>query len=239
MSKVQQFETRLAQAVRQVDPTSQPGMAAKAGLLLLAGVNDFGKLLSAAVDEELDTELRVIACWFLSRLGDNDAALSPLLKCLRDRDPVLKSEAARALGTIGSAKAALPLISAVQSDASDEVRFYSIYALGLIGDDIAVEPLVAVLMDLSQVARVRGMAAETLSRFRGDRVVSTLTSCLSDSLAEVRYWAAYALGELGASQALSELSRLANTDHEMTLEGESVSDEAAEAVRKIRASEAD
>lgn len=238
MSRVKQFKTRLARAVRQVDSTFRPSMAAKASLLLHAGVDDFGKLSSAAVDEALDTELRVIACWFLSRLGNNEVALPSLLKCLRDNDPILRSEAARALGTLGDAKAVPPLIHAIQADASDEVRFYSIYALGLIGDANAVVPLIAALTDLKGVSRVRGMAAETLSRFCDDRVVATLTSFLSDSLVEVRYWAAYALGELGANQALPELLRLANTDDAVTPDGESVKEEAVDAIQKIRASKA-
>ena len=46
------------------------------------------------------------------------------------------------------------------------------------------------------------MAAEALADLRDGRAVAPLLAALEDPAAEVRYWAAFALGELGDPQAL-------------------------------------
>ncbi len=109
------------------------------------------------------------------------------------------------------------------------------YSLGLLGDHRAVDPLLACLADRSEDPRVRGFAAEALTGPSERRAVPALIAALGDPSVEVRFWAAFALGELGDPAALSALQQLAQTD-EATLPGWwSVSDEAAAAIESIRA----
>lgn len=82
---------------------------------------------------------------------------------------------------------------------------------------------------------MRGFAAEALTGPGERRAVPGLIAALADSSAEVRFWAAFALGELADPAALSALQQLAQSD-EATLPGWwSVSDEAAAAIERIRA----
>lgn len=233
MEEKRQFKRRLMEATGKVDSSFQSKALDDMKLILDSGVNSFSELLEVASNEDLETEIRSIACWFLSRLGD-DRAIPVLVKCLNDKDPDLRSEAARSLGTIASVHTAPVLIETLKQDLSAEVRLYAIYALGLIGNESAVAPILETLLDANEEPEVRGMAAETLSVFLGQQVVETLITCLSDTEAEVRYWSAFALGELGAKQALPELSRLMGNDESCLPDGSSVKDEAADAIKKIK-----
>jgi HEAT repeat protein len=227
-----EFRDQLMSIVDQVEPSSRSKALDDLNLILESGTDSFSKLSAAASNESIGTGIRSIACWFLSRMGD-ERAVPALVKCLNDKDADLRSEAARALGTLGDARTALNLIGALERDSSADVRFYSIYALGLLQSDSAIAPILGVLDDEKEDPKVRGMAAETLSFFRSERTVESLMACLSDPQVEVRYWAAFALGELGARKALPALMRLARTDQSSLPDGRSVSNEAAEAIDKI------
>jgi len=109
------------------------------------------------------------------------------------------------------------------------------YALGQLDDPRAVDPLLAKLADTGEEPRVRGFVAEALIFYREQRVVAALIAVLSDPSAEVRFWAAFALGELKDPAALGALERLAQTDDAAVPRWGSVRDEAAAAIETIRA----
>jgi HEAT repeat protein len=222
-------------AIGQVDPSFRSKGSEDMNRLLDVGVNTFTKLMAAASNEAFEPELRSIACWFLSRLGD-DRAVPVLLKCLNDKNASLRSEAARSLGTMGRVEAAPMLVETLKHDASEDVRLHAIYALGLLRDEVAREPILETLLDVNEKPEVRGMAAETLSFFPGQRTVETLIACLSDPQAEVRYWCAFALGQLGAEQALPALRQLALANEASLPDERSVRSEAAEAIETIQQS---
>jgi len=227
------FRDRLMKVVNQIEPISRSAALADMNLMLESGIDSFAKLSGTAANQSLGTDMRLIACWFLSRMSDNRAVPS-LVKCLNDKDPALRSEAARALGTLGDPRAVPQLIKLLKGDSSSDVRFYAIYGLGLLQSDSAVAPILRVLENDSEDPGVRGIAAETLSVFGGEQVIESLINCLTDRQAEVRYWAAFSLGEMGARSALSGLRRLAETDQSSLSDGRSVHKEAAEAIGKIR-----
>jgi HEAT repeat protein len=91
--------------------------------------------------------------------------------------------------------------------------------------------------------RTRGcaQAAEALQCSHEPRAIGPLIEALRDASAEVRFWAAFALGELGGlgtpgvSEAVPELERLAATDQEVVPGWWSVSKEAADALDRLRA----
>jgi HEAT repeat protein len=218
--------------VDQVEPASRLKALDDFNLVLGSGIDSFSKLCEVASNESMGTGMRSIACWFLSRTS-NTRFVPALVKCLNDKDPALRSEAARSLGTMGDVRTTVDLIRTLEGDSSADVRFYSIYALGLLQSDSAITPILAVLNDEKEDPKLRGMAAETLSSFHNGRSVDSLIACLSDSQAEVRFWAAFALGELGARKALPALVRVAKYDQSSLPDGASISNEASEAIDKI------
>jgi hypothetical protein len=73
-----------------------------------------------------------------------------LLRALDDEDPLVRCEAAIALGRIGSTEATEPLLRKGLADNDWRVRLNAASALGLIRDRRAVEPLIAVLRETPQ-----------------------------------------------------------------------------------------
>jgi HEAT repeat protein len=97
-----------------------------------------------------------------------------------------------------------------------------------------VAPLLRVLDDATEQPSVRGVVAEALTGPRSLRAVPHLVAALRDPHIEVRFWAAFALGELGDASALPSLEELARTD-DGVLEGwGTIRDEASAAVESIR-----
>jgi HEAT repeat protein len=86
-----------------------------------------------------------------------------LLSAIKDADAVVRRRAVMALGDIGDARAAGPIIEMLH-DADDEVRLEAVVALGKIGDPVAVEPLIDKLKSYDYFY-VRKKAAYTLYTF--------------------------------------------------------------------------
>ena len=125
------------------------------------------------------------------------------------------------------------LVSAMQRDRDIDVRFAAAYALGLLDDERKIEPLIATLDDRNEEPKVRAIAAETLGNSLDLRALEPLIDALSDPAVEVRFWAAFAVGELGAEAALPELRRLAETDEAVLPGWWSVQDEAKASIELI------
>jgi HEAT repeat protein len=80
---------------------------------------------------------------------------------------------------------------------------------------------------------VRGEAAEALAHFHRKASHHVLLNGLADSSKEVRFWCAFALGEMGDADALPLLKKLAAKDHQIVRQWWVVSKEAADAIRSI------
>ncbi|WP_245395679.1 HEAT repeat domain-containing protein [Anthocerotibacter panamensis] len=127
-----------------------------------------------------------------------------LNKALQDKDSLVRSRAAYALGQIGSEQAVEPLLRALQ-DENAEVRGSAAYALGRLGSEQAVEPLLRALQD--ENAEVRGSAADALGQIGSEQAVEGLLRVLQHEDADVRGSAADALGQIGSEQAVEPLLR--------------------------------
>jgi hypothetical protein len=110
---------------------------------------------------------RRIVMYLLGRQAEPDQATAVLRQGLKDGDPLVRAEAALALGR-RRATIALSDLRAVLKDPDEHVRGAAVYAIGLIGDARQREA-VRPLLDDDQ-AFVRAIAAETLHRL-GDRTV--------------------------------------------------------------------
>ena len=95
------------------------------------------------LQQELDY-LRHVAAEALGKLGK--AAFDPLIACLKERDALLRSGAAEALGKTGDARAVKPLITCLK-DTDWQVRSQAAEALGSLGGDKVSSILVKALPD--------------------------------------------------------------------------------------------
>lgn len=202
--------------------------------LLDAGVDSYQALVRLVENPDIDEKLRAVACWVFGKFKQK-SSVNILLKAFNNETPSLIWEAAKALGEIKSKRAIKPLISTLFQGKDVEKRAASAYALGLLHDKQAIAPLLSVLHNKAEQPKVRAQAAEALAWF-GDRrksVIDALIAGLKDTSVEVRFWSAYALGELKAKRAVNELERMAKDDD--VLPGWwSISEEASNAIGRIK-----
>jgi HEAT repeat protein len=189
--------------------------------------------LIAVLNDVSAGENRARAGWLLGRLG-SDRAVEHLTAALRDPDARLRAEAARSLGTLGDPRAVPDLVETLRKDTDPDARMSAAHALGLVGDDRVVDPLLEKLADRDENPRVRGAVAEALAGPQVRRAVPHLIAALGDASVEVRFWAAFALGELGDPKALGALERLAQTDRSTLPGWRTVGEEATAAIENIR-----
>jgi HEAT repeat protein len=227
---------RLAEVVARLAPASQAIGQLDVDRILGTGAQCYADLLAVAADERVDAEVRAAACWCLGRLGERQA-VPALVASLQQQDAGVRQAAVGALGELGelaSQDALAPLLALLATEANTDVGRAIIYALGLIGDRRALAPLVDVLRDRDRPALLRAMAAEALADLRDPTAVDPLIAALSDELAEVRFFAAFALGEIGDTRALPALQERIDRDDANVVPGySSVRDEAARAREKI------
>jgi HEAT repeat protein len=141
-----------------------------------------------------------------------------LLPLLKDKDELVRREAAYALGTTRSTPAVPSLIELLRNDKIDEVRGAAAVALGKISSDGAVSSLLNVLTgqtekNQKQKAKreqnpfVLRSAARALGQIGNRASVPVLLATLQDEQLEddLRREAAIALGEIGDQAALPAL----------------------------------
>jgi len=131
-------------------------------------------------------------------------AAKPLIGALSADDPLVRRQAADALGRIGDRRAVEPLIEALK-DRDSLVRGHAVEALGRIKDPRAMAPLVAVLNDKEQPSHVRMSAAEALGAIGDPNAVEPLILALLDEHWGVRSRAAQALGRVKDPRAVAPL----------------------------------
>lgn len=227
------FEEAIQRVLDRFPPANRDRVRQDLDSLRDLGVASWQDLVAVLTDPSAG-ENRATACWLIGRMGDA-RAFDHLAHALRDPEPHLRTEAARSLGALGSPRAIPALLAALQTDADPDTRMGAAHSLGVLGDHRAVDPLLEKLADRNEDPRVRGVVAEALIWTRERRAVPPLIAALDDPSVEVRFWAAFALGEFGDPAALGALERLAETD-DATLPGwRSVKDEAAAAIESIRA----
>jgi len=144
------------------------------------------------------------------RLRDLGAKAVPaLIKALGHAKPVIRSEAAFALGRIGRKEAVPPLIH-VLDDKEPEVRRKVAYALGEIADPRAVDALVRALTDAD--AGVRANVCFAFGQIGDARPAREILKALVDEDETVRNFAASALGFTGEKRVLPALAWTALND---------------------------
>lgn len=134
----------------------------------------------------------------LAALGD--PAVAPLIDVLTDPNPVVRKNAAWAIGEIRGShqvnrEAAIgPLITLLRKDESRQARQWAAWALGEICDRRAVSDLIDALDDAH--GDVRAAAAEALGEIKDRRAIGPLTQALKDHHRPVRRKAKNAIGQI-------------------------------------------
>jgi HEAT repeat protein len=207
----------------------------EAGLrrLLDLGVRVMRDLTRLARDDGAGLDDRLAACWFLGQLRRPEA-VPALCQALRHGPVRLRLEACYSLLELGDPRAVACLRGALSRDADMDIRKAAAYALGWLRDRSAVPALVRTLENRREDASVRGMAAEQLGRLQDPAAIGALRRALKDDHMEVRFWAAYALGEYGPPDVIGDLDALAAWDAAEIPGQGSVRDEAIEAIESIR-----
>jgi HEAT repeat protein len=98
---------------------------------------------------------------------------------------------------------------------------------------ISQDPDPALLPGLAENTKVRSFAAETLAHRHRRGSHAVLLRNLQDPSREVRFWCAFALGQMREKKALPALSRLAECDHRILRGWWAVSKEAKDAIAEI------
>lgn len=232
-----QFKRRVKALMQKVQENSREGFQHNIDLLYQHNINDYKTLLEAISNIELPDEVRIIACWLVARIGDKDS-LPVLLSAARDKSPTVRRQAVQALGELHIIvpEVLQTITRALSSDYDTEVRFASAYALGELAHEESLTPLLNTLNSKIEDPSVRGMAIEALISHKDRSVIPLLIALLTDDAAEVRFWSSFALGQMGAKEALPELERLAKEDHAEVPGWHKVSQEASDAIQIIKQS---
>jgi hypothetical protein len=135
-----------------------------------------------------------------------------LILSLENNDPIVRKEAAQALGCIGSEAAeAIPALSRTLGDEKRWVRIAASWALGQIGPE-AIPSLTQALGN--QDASIRAAAAWSLGYMgpEAEEVIPVLSQALGDEDETVRQAVAWTLGEIGSAAVPTLVQIVENED---------------------------
>ena len=188
-------------------------------------IESYSQLFAVLSDEASEMSVRLEACWaiiFLWKSIDRRRAVPVLLKALRSEQLEIRRQVMRTLGQLSAHRAVEPLV-AIARDKSEnlELRYHAVEALGAI-DDQRVRPFIQQLVfDETDNVYVRSAAIEWAYSLvdDGDQLTN-LIKLLSDTSPDIRFWAAFALANLGGCgqdilPALSVLDDIAAFDHKL------------------------
>lgn len=201
-------------------------------LITRAGGRTRRGLRRVAGCRECQLELRILACWACA--GVEGRRAEPLFERLATTiQPRLQIAACIALAGVGTPKSLEVLLRVFNAERDVEVRKAALYAVGRIGGSRVFDPLIGVLRNRMELPGVRGFAAEALADNANIRAQDPLLECLDDPDAEVRWWSAFALGELGDAKSLPRLRATAELDSEVVGRLGAVGTEAVAAIERI------
>lgn len=237
----QSFQDKLNEIVQKCDPRVRASVQGAIQSLLDAGGTSFQNTLALCVDRRAEANVRATACWVLCSLED-PAAVPALVQALDDDDSHVRTEAVRALGLLDDASVVGPLLRVFRHDSDSWVRDMAITGLWLLGGPVVIGPLVTSLLDRNEPTHVRSSCADALGNIAEgwkldeqprNTAMEALLSALQDEQAEVRLFAALALGKLRDPAAIPALQRVVETDEGIDPRWGPVRDEAKVAIGVI------
>lgn len=169
-----------------------------------------------------------------------DRALRRALADIQSDDAVTRFEAAKTLSSGPSAFVALRTL--LRSTAQTPRRLPIVYALAWLNDLRGWALFIRILRDQNESPEIRSQAAEGLAylfpcKRRGSAgirsAIESLTAALTDSSADVRYYAAFALGASGERTTIPALRHATQDSATSTNFVGMVGDEARDAIERI------
>jgi HEAT repeat protein len=166
------------------------------------------------------------------------AALSQETATEAARDPKLTVDhitTLDSLGLTGCLRWTRPLLHHVSNKTDAHILSSLMYALGMLGDARAVPKLLSVAASTEIDPGVRGHAIEAVAFCTPAKkhTVRCLRRALNDPSEQVRFFAAYSLGNCGDETALEDLARVLSDEAECAGMG-TVASEAEWAIGEIR-----
>jgi HEAT repeat protein len=113
-------------------------------------------------------------------------------------------------------------------------RTAAAYAMQVVTTPRTIRALERVVKNKSEQPRVRGHSAEALAHCHRKKSHVALLTGLDDSSKEVRFWCAFALGEMAEKRAIPALKRLVASDKRIVKGFHSVAKECADAIENIQ-----
>lgn len=192
--------------------------------LISIGAAEAVPLFSEKVDDP-QYRVRVGCLRGLFKLADDDDAIQPLTRALRDQHPEVRRTAATFLGWKDSAEAVPALVQCLQ-DKEARVRKAAVSALANIKDDSSAAPLFRVLGD--KELEIREKALEAIRLISGEEIAFDVNASgkeLNKAVDELRrWWQEKRLDELDGAEAeeVSETEAAVETEEpqEVTAEAE-------------------
>ena len=175
----------------------------------------------------------------MTTIDFNALSTEELLHILAHGEEYDRCEAAKVLPDMDRPRIVPALIEIVRASPDTSARKWAAHALGYTFDIRAKPALLETVRNTAEDLDVRCHAVEALGcmlqthRGQGD-VREALRDLLQEDNAELRFWAAYALGNVGISEDLPALQVLADSDHRLVEGWWPVSREAAEGIEHIR-----
>lgn len=200
--------------------------------LLRAGISSFPQLVDTVADPRAMLSVRIEGCRLLAWLGDASASAGLVRALANADDDGLVWEASKALARL-QAEQAKPTLLRLLDDQNFAKQAAAAWVLGWLRAGDAAPSLQATAENVQRPTDVRSHAIEALGVMKARQSVQSLIRLLSDELPEVRYWAAYALGQIGDPESVHELERIASTDDGMLPDGRLVRDEAIDALSRL------
>jgi HEAT repeat protein len=187
-----------------------------------------------ASSKNADPEVRARAIWALGVLSERGAKRL-LLSILADdtSDDLVLWEAGKSLVRLGVAESAVQPLSRMLRKGTVEQWKVAAWVLGMgARSAVARRALEATVTDEKEHVDVRSHAAEALGTLARKASVKVLLKSLSDPEPMVRFWGAYALGEIGDRRAVRALREIAS-DKSRIKGFHSVGAEARSAIKRI------
>jgi len=153
---------------------------------------------------------------------------------LNGRNRVDAFEAAKAVWEDSDERLERPLILTLKKGRRPFNRAAAAFAMQMVTTPRTIRALESTVKNKSERPRVRGEAAEALAQRHRKKSHDVLLSGLGDSSKDVRFWCAFALGQMAEKRAVPSLRRLVASDRRIVKGFHSVAKEAADAIENIQ-----
>jgi HEAT repeat protein len=153
---------------------------------------------------------------------------------LNGRNQLDAFEAAKAVWENPDPRLQAQLIRTLRNGRRAFNRAAAAYAMQIVSSPKTIKALEATVKNKFESTRVRGEAAEALAHCHRLKSHDVLLRGLADPSKHVRFWCAFALGEMAEKRAIPFLEHLVKQDGRMVKGFHSVAKEAADAIRNIR-----